>query len=756
MSFETDFFGPGNRLRWEAIQRGSPDVRQRLGPFLEGLHHGSEIVVLPRVYEDREEVSWYVLCSSARTTRIARDQVQAFLGPSYSTFESGPTQQLDPNDPVEAVVLAKYQGNAFRIDIPDRNIFEIARERLGLLIRLKKEHPQRHGTPIRPAGRVLRDFEYALLTNQRATAADCIEELRSAGQLSAVNLLFLEVRRLAAGQHWDAILALPALQELLNVAKPRRVTEVLIRAVYSTHLKQFEENARVEAALDVFRSEVWPRFRNLYQTRANLSGFEIDVSFLMSVACDLERPRINDSVLDSYTADSSAHAYLRKLLDLIPTLTATDQAVNDLGHAREAFGVGDLDRAYRVALALAPSFDRSALLLRCAREMGSLTATQAALESVESLSQSDRLRVDRHLLLSRIRDHLAALSTTQTDTSAPPRTEEIPSSWSAWLRSLMAPNIWTAAVFVAETGAREWGFGEFVNNAEEIQATADLLLSDRPQWGQEALRDGLPYFLEFLAATEPDPRLKQVYEALFIAVAVDPQVSLPQTAALVQIAQLRLQLGVSKAEYVEILRQVMSAILAVETPAIAELAIEALEMLVNAACPDIQGRQEFAMQVVVVFQRWYKRIDRTQFALLKALTTELGIAEALGSQANDLRDGPAASEWTHLEGKRIAIYSLQESALRRAAMIISELSPGIRVDTFNDHVGGSPALRRAASTADLFILATAAAKHAATTFIEDRRPRNLVTLYARGQGSASLLQAVMDYVRSTRGAAKWQ
>src|SRR5207249_4538353 len=129
---------------------------------------------------------WYVLCSSPRTARLARDEVQAFLGPSYSNFE-GRATQLDASDSVEAAVLAKHGANAFRLEVPDRNILDAARERLRLLIRLQKERPPRHAQRTRAAGRVLRDFEYALLANQEAAAADCIEELRAAGQLSAAN-----------------------------------------------------------------------------------------------------------------------------------------------------------------------------------------------------------------------------------------------------------------------------------------------------------------------------------------------------------------------------------------------------------------------------------------------------------------------------------------------------------------------------------------------------------------------------------------
>lgn len=237
MSFETEFFGPGNRLRWDAIQAGSlsPDVQQRLGPFLEDFTRNPEVVALPRVRDDGR-VQWYILCRSSRAARFARDEIRGFLGPTYSDYQGRPTV-LDPQDTVEAAVLARYGNNAFRIEVPRRELFDTARERLSLLISLRNERPTRYARRIRAAGRVLREFEYALLAGTGPAAADCIEELRSSGHLSAANLLFLEVRRLAAGGHWDAILALPELEALLAMVRPRRVTEVLVRAVYAARLR---------------------------------------------------------------------------------------------------------------------------------------------------------------------------------------------------------------------------------------------------------------------------------------------------------------------------------------------------------------------------------------------------------------------------------------------------------------------------------------------------------------------------------------
>ena len=95
-----------------------------------------------------------------------------------------------------------------------------------------------------------------------------------------------------------------------------------------------------------------------------------------------------------------------------------------------------------------------------------------------------------------------------------------------------------------------------------------------------------------------------------------------------------------------------------------------------------------------------------------------------------------------LSGKKIALYSLKETAVKRAAALLEDLIDEVKVDVFLDHVGGSPALKTAAQQADVFVIATAAAKHAATLFIEDKRPKNSVTLYAQGQGTSSILHAI--------------
>lgn len=748
MTFEATFFGPGNRLRWEAIKAGSlpRDVQDRLGPFLADLQRNPDVLVLPRAL-DSGRVQWYVLCASPRATRMARDEVRAFLGPTYSDFE-GRVTRLDPADTVEAAVLDRYGNNAFRLDVPERDLVDTARERLRLLMRLRNERPTRHARRLRAVGRVLRDFEYALLTVDAHAAGNLIDELRSSGYLSATNLLFLEVRRLAASTHWDAVLSLPELDSLLAMSRPRRVTEALINAVYESRLREFEEGNRASEAVQRFRSEIFPRYQTLYRSRATLSGFKVDASFLFAAGASTPaRPEVAGEILANYPPDSRERAYLTAVAELSSRGTPPPAAVSTLDEARAAFAEADIDRAYELAVSLPPVFDRSALLLRCARDIGTLSAAQVALKSIESLPQADRLRLNRNVTLRRIRESLEGLSARDAPSStAHAVAVELPSTWAMWLRRLTALQPWSAAVAVAETAAREWNVHAFASDPSAVQEVAELLLHDRPEWGQAALRDALPYLLEFCLVHDTALRLKAIYESLFLILAVDDQLSLPQVAALVKVVDIRLRLGVTQNEYREAIRHLSAAIHAVATPSVAVLALEAIEIVINSACPVPSERQELVATIAAVFQRWYLRIDKASFLLLQHLADELGVADVLPRPVSE-GDAHVQSEWDALNGKKVAMYSLQESALRRAASVLGELCPGVRVDMFHDHVGGSSALRTAAATADVFLVATAAAKHAATTFIEAHRPSALATLYARGQGSSSLLDALREYLR---------
>lgn len=754
MSFEEQFFGSGNRLRWQAIRDGTlaPDVRERLSPFLHELRANPDVLVLPRVLE-KGRVQWYMLCSSARFARIARDEIRAFLGPSYSDFEGQPSHMND-RDSVEAAVLDRCGENAFRLEISNPALFETARSRLLLLIRLRNERPKRHASLVRPSGRILRDFEYALLARDGNAALECIRELDASGRLTTANLVFLRIRRFAALGDWTEILALPELNSILLLPRPRRVTEDLIRAVYAGELRRFEQGSRAEEALATFRSEVLPRYAELYASRAGLAGFEVDVSFMLAAIVSEARSSEIDAIIAAYPEGVPGAPYLRTIAALKQVARASTGLASPLQQAQAALAAVDIDKAFELAAALPSSFDRSAILLRCAREMGTLAAAAVALGSLNSLAPDDQARIRGNAILVRILGELVDLKApapflTPAEPLLQPVSFGLPTSWAQWLIRLTNQERWNGALQVADAGSREWEIADYLSNPAKAAEVADLLLAARPAWGQSAFRDSLPYLLGFFFSCDPDPRLRSIYENLFLAIATDNQTSAAQVLALAKIGETTIALGVDASTYGDILTQLASALEDLDSPVLIEPALEIIDMLIDLPSVDSVARQTFLINIVSLFQRWYQRIDSTQWNLLRRYCDELQLPQAVKIVPPHFDAEVTDNPWSQLNGKKLALYSLRQTALQRVENVLMEICPRVSIQSFNDLVGGSPALRNAAAVADIFVLAVAAAKHAATQFILANRPKTQTTLYARSQGSASILEVLRGHLRAS-------
>ncbi|MFF3030733.1 hypothetical protein ACFVS7_06910 [Streptomyces rubiginosohelvolus] len=91
---------------------------------------------------------------------------------------------------------------------------------------------------------------------------------------------------------------------------------------------------------------------------------------------------------------------------------------------------------------------------------------------------------------------------------------------------------------------------------------------------------------------------------------------------------------------------------------------------------------------------------------------------------------------------KVLLYSLDEAVLTRCAEEIKYPAPGVDAVRSSDHVG-SAQLRQKARSADLGVIATRCAKHAATGFITQHAHTQHI-FYADGSGSASMLQKAAD------------
>ena len=176
-------------------------------------------------------------------------------------------------------------------------------------------------------------------------------------------------------------------------------------------------------------------------------------------------------------------------------------------------------------------------------------------------------------------------------------------------------------------------------------------------------------------------------------------------------------------------------------------------MLAIYPCPDKEARLRFLQIVAATFQRFAARgqhVRPQQLYLLRGRCRELGHPELLEAvptiDAGESSDGEAeALGFASLQGCTVALYTLTESVGQRVRAFLKDACPDVAVELSYDKVC-TERLKAAAQNADVFVMATASAKHAATGCIETNRPKERPLLRPAGKGSASMLSAIAAYL----------
>jgi hypothetical protein len=138
------------------------------------------------------------------------------------------------------------------------------------------------------------------------------------------------------------------------------------------------------------------------------------------------------------------------------------------------------------------------------------------------------------------------------------------------------------------------------------------------------------------------------------------------------------------------------------------------------------------------------RLEPDQARFAGQLSRELGT----GLEWPEAEQAELGSALIDLPSLKVLLYSLDEGVLMRTAALLETLAPGSEVKLSHDHVG-TPRLRQHSRGADLIVLATRCAKHAATGFIRSHARSWTQVIEADGSGSASMLRAVMAGLRAS-------
>ncbi|MDA1018432.1 MAG: protein DpdD, partial [Planctomycetota bacterium] len=576
LDFLSRFFGPGNKLRWDAFWDGSmsEQTRQKLSPFIDDLRQPDTATLLPHVGESSPALTtWYGLAGDARQARALKEQLMAFVGPTWTDF-TGQQATLDDRDPIEAAVKQYFAPHVFRLRVLQPEDRQGVHQQFERLRDLRDRHPDRTSQPVRPVGRILRDLEMAILVRNETTARECLDALRLRGRLSAHNLAFLNVRILAAFERWSVLRTLPTYRPLFDNRRPARVTEALIQCVYDEHFAKFEYEGNLADCIAKFIDKE-SSFGTLFRTRGPLNDPVVVKAWLLRAVSRADHDQAQ-SLLNEIPGDhpdrrwaEALAGYLKRVAPepvsaehapVEPVATPSQLAIDQ---ARQALASDNFDAAFELLLQCEPTVDVIRQLIICADEINTLTATRQALAVIEAASADVREQALSRRAIARAWEHLTELV---TDDQTPSECIELPDSWLAWLHLLNTTGPWPNAVEIAQQGCLEWPINPLRSNPSLIEQIADQLIASRSPDATAIVRTILPDLLRcFLPEDEALREFKPIYMSLIYLLALDDAISGDDLTALETLAEAVLESAPSTSgptgsnEYVDLLESIETA-----------------------------------------------------------------------------------------------------------------------------------------------------------------------------------------------------
>lgn len=670
---------------------------------------------------------YYAVAADATQWRRLRPLLMAFVGPTVTSFDGMPAELL-PRIPVEQYLLSGTQYITARI-VPgsEQKHRQMARRALERLLITVGQAPAITATIPRATSHLLARFVDCLNGNDRPSAEGILEICGNELRVDALNLTFLRIRLLSHFSDWHGILALPEFPSLCHTRKPPAVTATLLEALWQVYLAPFHETDSFDALQERWLADVRPF-----------------ASLLLHLPIP---PDSSPGILYLFAWQASADTTLSEELKaaLVPYRDRLGEFAAKLGiphnlHAAAASKVAPIGAADSNPDAKSDGdpVSRAQHALVVAEDVNTLASISEALARVAQLSEQERKALLRSELFR------STWQAVEAELGS-----ALPTDWEAWLAHL-PDSSFTAALSVLERAVTEWPVSTLTDTVDiERLATALSSVPDGPP-ADARLADSLPLLVAWVArdAAFPRPAMVPVYEALLFHLVLGARRGTAVFESAAVLIRALLAVGLTPSRYATLLEDCLALTgEGVGTRNVYWLLDILEETFLNQA-PSPQARDSFSCSVQSRLAPLHHRLTPGQRVSLHTLGSALSWLPMDGERIGALDvSEKVQSLAAALHSQTIGIYSLTESAARQAAQVLKQLDSSVKILLSHDAVG-TPALKTMAQGVDLMIVATASAKHAATGFIQQMRPREKPIRFAAGRGFSSIIRTIEEYYLS--------
>ncbi|TWT52270.1 protein DpdD [Allorhodopirellula solitaria] len=745
-AFLKTFFGAGNSIQWADYENAAPAdaVRAYLEPWVQRFIKQESPFLLPRVDISSKQTTWYVLCGNPREARSMRESLLAFVGPTYSRF-NGELATLDPKDSIEEACQLNFGSLVFRLPVIDNDDRTKVGRLLTTLVDYRDRESGRSLAAVKPIGRLLRDLEMAILAKNEQSAWSVYGEIRSRGRLSATNLAFLQVRIFGAFEQWAELLLLPNLNDILQVRRPKRISDQIAQAVYQHQLAEHELAGDATEAVAAYR-RTGKRFQNLVRSTAGLQSPEaIKFALVSAVAADVPQRELAER-LAGHTAIATDAAWAEALLATLPAQQSAEvvsEAVTAYDVADVRYNENNFDEALALYLMQTPTRRSVHRVLETAVEVDTRQSAEEALAYLSSAPEDIQTQIlGRRVCTGQIEILSGILG---QDSGGEPK--QI-ASLVEWFEFVDAGEAIETASEVLDYGIQEWASG----SSFDASAIAQELKKSRSGKQNEIIRNAVPTFIRsLLLDRSPTRECKPVYGALTELLIYDESVGSDDLAAVEQLSEAVLttapchEAGNNDFAFAaEITVHLWDTIAA---PRHFDWVLSMLDLLI-----DTGGQQHTSLTPILATiaessRLWTRRISDDQWSLLELLATDLDLTEmvaGLRPEPEEATENDPPDIRGLLIGKSIAVYSLTERIARRFGQLAEKAFDGIKIHYVHDK-SLTDRMKSLAQSADIFIVNTWDAKHAATNGIKDNRSSSAYTLEPDGKSASSLMRCLHHF-----------
>lgn len=740
------FFSGENYLAWAEIASETAPI-DKLSQVLPWLRFCQKTpldrpVVLP-VYAKDGVSRWYGVADNPQIAAQMAQDVQGFIGPSYSNFE-GHMHALSPSDPVEAVLRERFGPFAVRFEpISPGEHKEI--ERLLLLYQgVLSRRPPIVNRGQRPFGQIRSDFDRALLAGNVTGAERFLDEMLASGRVSAEQSRFLRIRYLAGlGRHEELARDHTLIVSVIELPLPPQTLADLIEALHTTYIADAEKSLNVELIQKEFRQHVARSYGPLFRERKGIRRPEVLRMFLLFESI-LEPPGLTrcEALLHAYPKDIESRLLAEKILEAVHRVIPSAPA-DYLSQAKQAIADEDYGLALDLCYKALPERWAYSALLRCALEMNSESARVRVLATVEDAKEEVRSALTQ-------RDH-ERLKALRVRVQLAPADHDL-SNWVGWAKWVNTAPQNASLASALEKAVVGWDVEDYVRDAGKQCQELALIIGNARGPAETAFRDAFPRLVEFFVErpNKPSRYFAPIYLILIKMIGWGSSASTDELQLTLSIAEALLATAPDTSVYKECVEDIGEIINVNSAPTNLDWALDISELLILFPSPDAEARLRVFMTAVDMVRAWGHRITPTQRSLLGMLSKDYHCPDL----ADSLPQPEVAQEITaSIRGFSglVGIYTLSDGSARRAKDALEMQFPDASIEVNADTVA-TDRLKHLARNADIFVFAWKKSSHQAYYCAKEARGDRDLAM-SSGGGAASLVQAVVSKVTALTSAS---